>query len=68
MVFLSQWIDRCEIAARNYRNSPYSEDKVNGLKTIVEATRIQSSVFGSIQSLLANSPQEHFLKNSLGDK
>ena len=28
MVFLSQWIDRCEIAARNDRNSPYSEGKV----------------------------------------
>ena len=40
----------------------------NGLKTIVEPTRIQSSVFGSIQSLLANSTQGHFLKNSLGDK
>lgn len=28
MVFLSQWIDRCKIATRNYRISPWSEDEV----------------------------------------
>ena len=35
----------------------------NRLKTIVEATRIQSSMFSSIQSLLADSSQGHFFLN-----
>lgn len=60
---LSHWIDRCEITARNGRNSPYSEDKVKqGLKTKVEAKRIQSNVFRLHSGPLSKQPPRTFLK------
>ncbi|TEA33764.1 hypothetical protein DBR06_SOUSAS16110005 [Sousa chinensis] len=62
---LSHWIDRCEITARNGRNSPYSEDKVKqGLKT-KEENEIPASVFVKepASSLAEGKEEEHADEN-----